>query len=56
MYIFIIYRMFFGNSFVFWQFEGKDKIDLDTRNVVFGVLTGVAVIGVCFLGFLRVPE
>lgn len=49
--------MFFGNSFVFWQFEGKgDVIDEQTRNLVFSVLTGVAVIGIIVMCFLRTPQ
>jgi len=48
--------MFLGNSFVFWQFEGKAEIDGYTRKLVFSVLTGVAILGVCCLMFLRTPR
>lgn len=45
--------MFFGNLFVFIKFQGKTHIDLETRNVVFGVLTGVCAAGIVFLVLLR---
>ncbi|KAJ0177109.1 hypothetical protein K1T71_007118 [Dendrolimus kikuchii] len=45
--------MFFGNLFVFIKFQGKNHIDLETRNVVFGSLTGVCVVGIVFLLLLR---
>lgn len=45
--------MFFGNLFVFIQFQGKTQIDLATRNVVFGALTGVCAVGIVFLLLLR---
>ncbi|XP_028044058.1 UNC93-like protein MFSD11 [Bombyx mandarina] len=45
--------MFFGNLFVFIKFQGKSHIDLETRNVVFGALTGVCVLGIVFLALLR---
>lgn len=45
--------MFFGNLFVFIKFQGKTHIDTETRNVVFGALTGVCVIGLLFLMLLR---
>lgn len=51
-----MYRMFFGNSFVFWQFEGKTSIDGPTRTLVFSVLTAVAVMGVISMFFLTTPE
>lgn len=45
--------MFLGNLFVYYQFQGKTHIDLGTRQLVFGVLIGVAVIGIIFLATLR---
>lgn len=45
--------MFFGNLFVFIKFQGKNHIDLETRNVVFGALTAVCVVGIVFLLLLR---
>ncbi|XP_032520839.2 UNC93-like protein MFSD11 isoform X1 [Danaus plexippus] len=45
--------LFFGNLFVFIKFQGKSHIDLHTRNVVFGVLTGVCALGIVFLMLLR---
>ena len=45
--------MFFGNLFVYYQFQGKTHIDHDTRQLIFGVLISVAVIGVVFLSILR---
>lgn len=48
--------MFFGNLFVYFQFQGKVHIDHETRQVIFAVLIGVAVIGVIFLAMLRRTE
>lgn len=45
--------MFLGNLFVYFQFQGKTHIDLGTRQLVFGVLIAVAIIGVIFLATLR---
>lgn len=45
--------MFFGNIFVFQQFQGKTHIDLDTRQLVFGVLTAVSFLGIIFLVTLK---
>ncbi|CAD6993703.1 unnamed protein product [Ceratitis capitata] len=45
--------MFFGNIFVYYQFQAKEHIDADTRNVVIGVLTAVAILGIVFLAALR---
>ena len=45
--------MFLGNLFVYFQFQGKTHIDLETRQLVFGVLIGVAVVGIIFLATLR---
>lgn len=45
--------MFFGNLFVYYQFQDKTHIDKDTRNLVIGVLTAVAVLGIVFLAALR---
>ncbi|KAI8130345.1 hypothetical protein FF38_03408 [Lucilia cuprina] len=49
--------MFFGNLFVYYQFQNKDHIDEQTRSLVIGVLIAVAVLGVIFLATLRsVPD
>ncbi|XP_013199956.1 UNC93-like protein MFSD11 [Amyelois transitella] len=52
--------LFFGNLFVFIKFQGKSHIDLETRNVVFGVLSALCAVGIVFLILLRpvrrVPE
>lgn len=45
--------MFFGNLFVYFQFQGKTHIDEDTRQIIFTVLISVAIIGVIFLATLR---
>ncbi|CRK93330.1 CLUMA_CG006871, isoform A [Clunio marinus] len=45
--------MFFGNLFVFFQFQGKSHIDQTTRTLVFSVLIGVGVLGFFFLTALR---
>ncbi|XP_045448903.1 UNC93-like protein MFSD11 [Melitaea cinxia] len=45
--------LFFGNLFVFIKFQGKTHIDLETRNVVFGALSGVCAVGIVFLLLLR---
>jgi hypothetical protein len=45
--------MFFGNLFVFFQFQGKTHIDEATRTLVFSVLIGVGFIGFFFLMALR---
>lgn len=44
--------MFFGNLFVFFTFQGKEKIDSGTRKLVFWVLSGVAVVGIVVLVLL----
>jgi hypothetical protein len=45
--------MFFGNLFVYFQFQGKSHIDEATRTMVFSVLIGVGIIGFFFLAALR---
>lgn len=45
--------MFFGNLFVYFQFQGKTHIDEATRTLVFSVLIGVGFLGVLFLFALR---
>lgn len=45
--------MFFGNLFVFYQFQGKDHIDKTTRELVLTVLIAVAILGVIFLCTLQ---
>lgn len=48
--------MFFGNLFVYYQFQGKTHIDYQTRQLVFSMLIAVAAVGVIFLGTLRRPH
>lgn len=51
--------LFLGNTFVYFVFQGKEKIDEETRLLVFSVLIGVAILGIIFLLCLRsakVPE
>lgn len=45
--------MFFGNLFVFYQFQGKEQIDKATRELVLTVLIAVAILGVIFLCTLQ---
>uniref|UniRef100_U5EXR4 UNC93-like protein MFSD11 n=1 Tax=Corethrella appendiculata TaxID=1370023 RepID=U5EXR4_9DIPT len=45
--------MFFGNLFVFFQFQGLKHIDQSTRTIVFSVLIGVAIVGLVILALLR---
>jgi preprotein translocase subunit SecG len=45
--------MFFGNLFVYFQFQGKTHIDAHTRLSVFLVLLVIAAIGIIFLLLLR---
>ncbi|KAG5682589.1 hypothetical protein PVAND_011934 [Polypedilum vanderplanki] len=48
--------MFFGNLFVYFQFQGKTHIDEQTRTLVFSVLIAVGIIGFFFLCALRSVE
>uniref|UniRef100_A0A0K8UD49 UNC93-like protein MFSD11 n=1 Tax=Bactrocera latifrons TaxID=174628 RepID=A0A0K8UD49_BACLA len=48
--------MFFGNIFVYFQFQDKEHIDAATRSMVIGVLTALAVLGIVFLAALRPME
>ncbi|XP_030369935.1 UNC93-like protein MFSD11 [Scaptodrosophila lebanonensis] len=45
--------MFIGNLFVYYQFQDKSHIDKETRHLVIGVLTIIAVLGIVFLAALR---
>lgn len=45
--------MLLGNLFVFYQFQGKDRIDEETRRIVFITLITVAVVGVLFFCTLQ---
>jgi hypothetical protein len=45
--------MFFGNLFVYFQFQGKTHIDEQTRTLVFSVLIAVGIVGFFFLTALR---
>lgn len=53
---FIPISMFFGNLFVYFQFQGKSHIDEATRTLVFSVLIGVGFLGFFFLMALRPIE
>lgn len=45
--------MFFGNLFVFYQFDGDETIQKKTRELVLTVLIAVAILGVIFLTTLQ---
>lgn len=45
--------MFIGNTFVYFQFRGKDEIDSDTRFTVISTLVSVAIVGIIVLFILR---
>lgn len=45
--------MFFGNLFVYIQFQGKEEITHDMRTIVFWVLVAVSIVGLLFLLILR---
>jgi preprotein translocase subunit SecG len=45
--------MFFGNTFVYFMFQGKTHIDEATRSMVFLVLLAVSGVGIIFLLILR---
>jgi preprotein translocase subunit SecG len=45
--------MFFGNLFVYFQFQGKTHIDAHTRLSVFIVLLVIAAVGIVFLLLLQ---
>lgn len=48
--------MFFGNLFVFFQFQGQTHINEGTRQLVFSVLIALAVLGLVFLATLKNPK
>lgn len=54
--LFVLNSMFFGNLFVYFQFQGKNHIDEETRTLVFSVLIGVGILGFFFLTALRPIE
>ncbi|XKL60748.1 hypothetical protein PGB90_007805 [Kerria lacca] len=43
----------FGNLFVFFAFEGKKHIDLETRTYVYTTLTVISIVGILLLLLLR---
>lgn len=45
--------MFFGNMFVYYQFQGETHIAEKSRQVVFSGLIGVAVLGLVCLALLK---
>lgn len=47
--------MFFGNLLVFFTFQGKTHIDVETRTIVFSVLVAVGILGTVMLACLRRP-
>ncbi|XP_050084205.1 UNC93-like protein MFSD11 [Anopheles aquasalis] len=47
--------MFFGNLLVFFTFQGKTHIDVETRTIVFSVLVAVGILGTVMLSCLRRP-
>ncbi|XP_022911255.1 UNC93-like protein MFSD11 isoform X2 [Onthophagus taurus] len=48
--------MFFGNLFVFFQFQGKDRIDTETRVIVVTVLSVICAGGSLVILFLPKPR
>lgn len=48
--------MFFGNIFVYFQFQGLTHIDVSTRTMVIWVLLGVSIVGIVFLITLPKPN
>ncbi|RWS30849.1 UNC93-like protein MFSD11-like protein [Leptotrombidium deliense] len=48
--------LLFGNLFVYFQFEGKDRIESSTRLTTYAVLTSVGVLGTILMVFLRPPR
>lgn len=49
----LVLSMFFGNIFVYFEFEGQTTISKDTRTMVFIVLGVIAAIGIGFFVILR---
>lgn len=47
--------LFIGNLFVYFQFEGKERIDKDTRTVTIVVLSAIAAAGIVVMVFLPRP-
>ncbi|XP_077526950.1 UNC93-like protein MFSD11 isoform X3 [Haemaphysalis longicornis] len=45
--------LIWGNIFVYIQFQGRSQVDRESRNVVFGALTGVGILGMLLLLLLR---
>lgn len=45
--------LFFGNLFVYFQFQDKNQIDEETRTIVISSLSGVAILGLLLLLTLR---
>jgi MFS family permease len=48
--------LLFGNLFVYFEFRGETRITKSTRLVVYGVLTGVGILGGLLLLVLRTPS
>lgn len=53
---FLCFRLFLGNAFVFFMFQGKPTIDHDTGNQVIIVLFCVAALATFLMLFLQKPE
>lgn len=47
--------MFIGNTFVFFAFQGKDKIDSSTRQIVVWTLSVIAGVGLVVMVFFPKP-
>lgn len=45
--------LIWGNIFVYIQFQGRAQVDRESRNVVFGALTGVGILGMLLVLLLR---
>lgn len=50
---FSLRSLLIGNTFVYFQFQGKEHIDETTRRIVITVLISIAVVGVIFFATLR---
>lgn len=48
--------LFFGNIFVYFEFQGQTHIDEETRSLVMWVLLAVSLVGIVFLIFLPRPK
>ncbi|KAJ3663428.1 hypothetical protein Zmor_007691 [Zophobas morio] len=50
------FSLFIGNLFVYFQFQGKERIEESTRNLVIWVLSGIAIAGLVVMILLPRPK